>query len=72
MNIHTAAAVLIAMMTIGKIIFESIRSNCTLHRLIWLYAQTLDFRRLLAMHKIVLENPGLCHVAAENMVYCGR
>jgi len=29
-NIHTAAAVLIAMMAIGKIIFESITVNYTL------------------------------------------
>ena len=69
MNIHTAAAVLTAMMTIGKIIFESISPDCTLHLLMWLYGQTLDFCRLLAMHQIVLENPVLRHVLAVNMVY---
>ena len=72
MNIHTAAAVLIAMMIMGKIIFDSIKANGTPHRFIWLHAQTLDTRRLLARHKIVLGHPVPRHVPAGDMVYSER
>ena len=72
MNIHTAAAVLIAMMIMGKIIFDGIKANCTLHRFIWLYAQTLDTRRLLARHKIVLGHPVPRNLPVGNMVYSKR